>query len=64
MDNPFRDTYRPLLTSEQSSIRVIKGLSLDLLTEINCAAPDGREKALAMTKLEEAVMWATKAITK
>lgn len=26
--------------------------------------PDGREKALAMTKLEEAAMWASKAVVR
>lgn len=32
--------------------------------EINETCPDGREKALAITKLEEAMMWANAAIAR
>lgn len=32
--------------------------------EINESCPDGREKALAITKMEEAMMWANAAIAR
>lgn len=38
------------------------GFSLARLIETLC--PDGREKALAITKLEEAIMWANAAIAR
>ena len=38
-----------------------KGKALALLIDINC--PDSREKSLAITKIEEAVMWANKSIS-
>jgi len=37
-----------------------KGKELAFLVEKNC--PNSREKSLAFTKLEEAIMWANKAI--
>jgi hypothetical protein len=36
----------------------------DLADEINIHAPDGREKSLAITKIEEAMMWANAAIAR
>lgn len=36
----------------------------DLATAINHAAPDGREKSLAITSLEEVMMWANAAIAR
>ena len=36
----------------------------DLAYEIQALCPESREKALAMTKLEETVMWANAAIAR
>lgn len=35
-----------------------------LASLINAACPEGREKALALTKIEEAVMWANAAVAR
>lgn len=35
-----------------------------LLDNINNSVPNGREKSLMLTKLEEACMWATKGISR
>jgi hypothetical protein len=37
---------------------------LNLADKIERLLPDGREKALAITKLEESAMWASAAITR
>lgn len=42
----------------------IRGVCLDLACEINERAPDGREKSLAITSLEETMMWANAAIAR
>lgn len=58
----FRTEYRELSLDEKTYIRMIKDSAGLLEIAIN-NAPDGREKSLALTKLEEAVMWAVKGIT-
>lgn len=63
MSSIFRREYRPLEQSERNAMDAIKGWAEDLYNEISMSVPEGREKALAITKLEEAVMWATKGIT-
>lgn len=49
-----------LTVAQKSSIRNIKACAVELARCIHPA--DNREKALAMTKLEEAVMWAVKGV--
>ena len=57
----FRPKYRELKQNEQDQINRIKDKATDLAGEFYPA--DTREKSLALTKLEEAVMWAVKGIT-
>ncbi len=55
--------YKALTTDQVKQIEEVKqGLSIALNTiKENC--PESREKSLAITKLEEAVMWASKSIS-
>lgn len=62
MTDRFRKEYRRLTPDEQTAIENIKtqAVGLDaLLSEVK----DARCRALAITKLEECVMWATKGLT-
>jgi phosphoribosylaminoimidazole-succinocarboxamide synthase len=63
VNNVMRHEYRVLSVEEKSQMQQVKdaGLGLhDLLTDIGSS----REISLAKTKLEEAVMWAVKHITR
>jgi hypothetical protein len=44
--------------------QAIRDLAKVLVTHIQAAVPEGREKALAITKVEEAVMWANAGIAR
>ena len=60
--NVMRHSYRVLSDEEKAQMQAVKdaGLSFhELITSLG----DSRELALARTKVEEAVMWATKHIT-
>lgn len=60
--DPFRREYRVLSGEEQAHVAKVKRLASDLYTEIKAFGPN-REQSLAITALEEAVMWAVKART-
>lgn len=57
----FRPTYRKLSQVEDDQIFRIKEKALSLAIEFN--PTDTREKSIALTKLEECVMWAVKGVT-
>lgn len=59
----FRRQYRPLSDMEKADMDEIKSEAQVLLDRIKGDVPDERCRALAITKLEECVMWATKGIT-
>lgn len=62
MGDVFRDKYKTLEIDDQMLISEIKAQAsgmLGLFSEVK----DPRSRALAQTKLEEAVMWAVKGIT-
>lgn len=59
----FRQKYRELSTAEAGLHDAIKVTATDLYILID-NVPPSREVAIAKTKLEEAVMWAIKGLTK
>lgn len=71
-NNVMRHEYRILSDIEKAKMQAIKdrGLSMiDMLHQIGDSAPNSerqasRELQLAQTKIEEAVMWAVKHITR
>lgn len=62
MSNTFRTTYRELNSEEKNNISEIKTRAETVLEILN-SLPKSRESSLAITKLEEAVMWGVKGIT-
>lgn len=52
----------PLHSSDAENLRRIRDGFIGQAVFLNARLPDGREKALALTKIEEALMWASKAI--
>ena len=58
----FRKEYRPLSGVEQAQVQHYKDLAEQMEVAL-VLCPDARYKALALTALEESVMWATKGIT-
>jgi hypothetical protein len=59
-----RFTYHPPAPDQPAKYRTIRGMGLDLAETIEGLCPESRERALAITKLEEAVMWANAAIAR
>ena len=64
----FRKTFRPLTEHEANASDAIKDAAESLVNVIENAAQSGllkdpRYKALALTDVESAVMWAVKGIT-
>lgn len=58
-----RQTYRELDDAHQAAVALIKARGGDFLQTLSSIVPQGREQALARTKIEEAVMWAVKGVT-
>lgn len=63
VNNTMRHAYRVLTEAEKAQMQQIKdaGLAFHTLVE---GVGQSRELALAKTKIEEAVMWAVKHVTK
>jgi hypothetical protein len=59
----FRPVYRALTDEEKALHDNIKAAA-KWMEDLIDALPPGREVSLGMTKLEEAVMWAVKGLTK
>lgn len=57
-------TYHRPKDGQPEKYTVIRSTAKDLAVTINQLCPDSREKSLAMTKIEEAVMWANAAIAR
>ena len=63
MDNRF--TYHPPLTQQRKDAHeAVRTWCLALAGHLDAELPDGREKSLAITKLEESMFWANAAIAR
>ena len=58
----FRKAYRQLTDGEKILMDALKDKAFEVHKIIK-SVPAGREQALALTNLEQSVMWAVKAIT-
>lgn len=63
VNNTMRHNYRVLSDAEKDQMSALKDKGLDFLTLCD-AIGTSREMSLAKTKIEEAVMWAVKHVTK
>jgi hypothetical protein len=66
MTDVFRKAYLPIGDDQKSKINDIKNKAEELyfsMTDLGGMTVDPRAMALAKTNLEQAVMWAVKAIT-
>lgn len=59
-----RQQYRELTEAEATVVVRLKNIGQNFLDAIDDMVPTGREASLARTKVEEAVMWAVKGVTK
>lgn len=59
-----RFTYHAPKGSQADRYVLIRDAGYDFADVINVSAPDSSEKSLAITKIEEAVMWANAAIAR
>lgn len=62
LDNRFR--FHPANPETGQRHGVIRDACRDFAEFLNAQIPDGREKALAITHLEEVMMWANAAIAR
>ena len=60
----LRFSYHPPKPERSSDFVNIRDYAYDFAELINKLCPEGREKSLAITKIEEAVMWANAAIAR
>lgn len=63
VNNTMRHQYRVLTDAEKAAMDRIKDWGANGLNVLMDCTPPGRERSLAITKLEEAVMWAVKGLT-
>lgn len=63
VNNTVRHQYRVLSDEEKAQMTKIKDMGLEFIEYIDSLG-SSREFSLAKTKIEEAVMWSVKSITK
>lgn len=56
--------HPPKDPSRQKSHERVRSYLLQMATEFNDTLPEGREKSLVITKLEEAMFWANAALAR
>ena len=59
-----RFTYHAPKVGQPEIYEKIRTIGFDFAIEIGALCPDSREKSLAITKLEECVMWANASIAR
>jgi hypothetical protein len=64
VNNVMRHGYRVLSEREKAQMQAIKDKGLEFFELINSLDEPSRELSLAKTKIEEAVMWAVKHLTR
>lgn len=64
VNNTVSHKYRVLSEVEKKAMTHIKDMGLGLIRTIEANIQDGRETNIAVERVEEAVMWAIKGLTK
>lgn len=59
-----RFTYHPPVDDQPARYEALRAKALELAELVNELCPDSREKSLAVTSLEQAVMWANASIAR
>ena len=62
MSRPDAFVYRAPSTDQVARMEILRAKLREASTVLATMCPEGRERSLAMTKLEECSMWANKAI--
>ena len=64
MDLAKNFTYHAPKPGQPERYEIIRNKAYELAAYVDGACPDSREKSIAFTKLEEAVMWANASIAR
>lgn len=64
VNNTMRHQYRVLTDTEKAQMQKIKDMGNEFHAYVTGELEPSREVSLAITKIEEAVMWAVKSVTK
>jgi hypothetical protein len=63
LDNRFR-YHAPTTEARREAHDFVRGATGNLAYELDARLPDGREKSVAITKLEEVMFWANAALAR
>lgn len=63
-DLEHRFTYHPPKDGQAEIYQALRAIALNFARTIDQQCPDSREKSLALTHLEQAVMWANASIAR
>lgn len=64
LDLESRFTYHKPTVAQQQKYPVLRNMAKELAYKIKELCPNGREQSLALTKLEEVIMWANAGISR